>query len=137
MTSVAVGGIAEGFSLYWLYVGAWSQLLLRLTCLSFILDPTGLAVVELYGNCIAHKWVFFKKCKKRKILYYVQKLEENKKKIHFLYGFWKLLTLYTTLHYSGFVRNAPFVEIKFLRIMTISKTQFRECHLLGRMSFTK
>lgn len=54
-----------------------------------------------------------------------------------MYGFWKLLTLYTTLHYDNFARRSSFVETKFLRIMMISNMNFREYHLSGRLSFIK
>lgn len=131
----AVGGIAEGFCLYWLYMGAWLELLLGLTC-SFILDAPGLAMVELYGNCIFHEWVFFKKVMRERFYTYVQKLVENLTS-PLIYGFWKLLTLYRASHYNSSVWHSPFIEIRLWRIMAINNMHFREYHLSGRMSFIK
>lgn len=51
---------------------------------------------------------------------------------------WSLkVTVYTELRYDGFDRNILFIELKVLRIMTISEMHFRDCHLSGNRSFSK
>lgn len=121
--------------------GAWSELLLGSICLSFILDGTGLVVIVLPGKCIFFQNEFSVQKVRREDRFYthpVQNLKGNtEKKSTVIFGFWKLPTVYTELHYGDFGRNLIFVELRFLTIMTISEVYFRECHLSGKMSFSK